>query len=199
MNNLIKREWVFLEKPKSYAIAGCFCGNEDTQWSEFQNHLWCDKCQKDFIPEHNGILDGPILMETSQLMGINFSRLILNKNKVEVLDKEFNYIECQNIEEIINKKYLFVNIKDENKKIFSKTKLFYENLTLEETKLKDGNHSIQLAVINLQQKIINIFLNLKTINNITNIIKNEDLNKLNNVILNAELKNTNKNNSKIKI
>lgn len=72
-----KRTWVYCMPPKAYEIAGCACGNQDTQWSEYEHHLWCEHCQKDFVPEHNGIFDGPIPTNTAQLMGLSFDRIDL--------------------------------------------------------------------------------------------------------------------------
>lgn len=70
----VKRTWVYIMAPSAYAIAPCSCGNKDTQWSEYEGHLWCEKCQKDFVPEHNGIFDGPIPTSAAALMGISFAR-----------------------------------------------------------------------------------------------------------------------------
>lgn len=72
---LEKRLTYYVQQPKQYEIAPCSCGNEDTQWSEWKHHLWCDKCQKDFVPEHNGIFDGPIPIGAAMLMGISFDQI----------------------------------------------------------------------------------------------------------------------------
>ena len=69
-----KRTWVYVMQPKAYQIAPCSCGNKDTQWSEFEGHLWCDKCNKDFIPEHNGVFDGLISLNTARILGISFDK-----------------------------------------------------------------------------------------------------------------------------
>lgn len=88
MIDLPKRTWVYAGTPKSYGIPPCKCGNEDTVYSEFQEHLWCEKCQLDFIPEHWGIFDGPILFEVALLMGMTFDRIDLTRNILQrcVLD-----------------------------------------------------------------------------------------------------------------
>lgn len=78
-----KRKWCYVRPPAAFEIASCSCGNKDTQWSEFKKHLWCDKCQKDFIPEHYGVLDGPILFGAVKMMGMSFDRLNLETQKVE--------------------------------------------------------------------------------------------------------------------
>jgi hypothetical protein len=78
------RKWHFIQPPDRFNMAGCLCGNERTKWSEFENHLWCDRCQKDFIPAHNGIFDGPIPVRTTELLGISFDRINLETSKREV-------------------------------------------------------------------------------------------------------------------
>lgn len=78
-----RRTWVYCQSPKAYEIASCDCGNEDTQWSELEDHLWCEKCQKDFIPAHNGIFDGPIPMRVAEMMGIRFDRIMIESGKIE--------------------------------------------------------------------------------------------------------------------
>lgn len=81
--NLDKRTWVYVQRPAEYEIAGCPCGNADPEWSEYKGHLWCAKCQKDFIPEHNGIFDGPIPVNGARLMGICLDRFNLETQKIE--------------------------------------------------------------------------------------------------------------------
>lgn len=80
---LEKRTWVYVQPPASYEIAPCSCGNTDTQWSEFKHHLWCDKCQKDFIPDHGGIFEGPIAVTVCSMLGISFDRFNLETNEIE--------------------------------------------------------------------------------------------------------------------
>jgi hypothetical protein len=80
---LVKRKWVYIAAPSVYEIAPCSCGNHETQWSEYEGHLWCDKCQKDFIPEHGGIFDGPIGLMTCEMLGISFDRFNLETQEIE--------------------------------------------------------------------------------------------------------------------
>lgn len=80
---LEKRTWCYVQAPSVYEMAPCACGNKDTQWSEYAKHLWCDRCQIDFIPEHAGIFDGPILLHTAQMFGICFDRINLLTGEVE--------------------------------------------------------------------------------------------------------------------
>lgn len=74
---LEKRTWVYAGTPASYGIAGCPCGNNDCQYSEYVDHLWCEKCKKDFVPEHWGLFDGPIALEACEILGISFDRIDL--------------------------------------------------------------------------------------------------------------------------
>lgn len=101
---LQKRVWCYVQQPSSFDIPPCSCGNKETQWSEYRNHLWCEKCQKDFIPDHWGVLDGPILVGVSELLGISFDRINLKTHKLEVLDKTtFKYKEADEQPTIVQK------------------------------------------------------------------------------------------------
>jgi len=78
-----RRAWAYCMPPKAFEVAECSCGNQDTQWSEFEDRLWCDRCQKDFIPEHYGILGGPLPIHLAEMMGIRFDRVIIETGEVE--------------------------------------------------------------------------------------------------------------------
>lgn len=80
---LKKRKWVYVQQPHEYEMAGCKCGNLETQWSEYEGHLWCDKCEIDFIPEHNGLFEGPIPVTTCEFLGVSFDRVNLDTMQVE--------------------------------------------------------------------------------------------------------------------
>lgn len=83
MADLEKRKWCYVQPPSSYGIAPCECGNEHTQWSEYRHHLWCAKCERDFIPAHNGVFGGPIPVMCAQMLGMSFDRFNLETGKVE--------------------------------------------------------------------------------------------------------------------
>ncbi|MFK4135916.1 hypothetical protein ACI2KR_27080 [Pseudomonas luteola] len=80
---LPRRNWCYMQAPAIFGMAPCACGSEKTTWSEFEKHLWCDSCKIDFIPQHSGIFDGPILIKTAMLMGISFDRFNLATRTVE--------------------------------------------------------------------------------------------------------------------
>lgn len=79
---LEKRTWVYVQRPWQYEMALCKCGHLDPDWSEYKGHLWCPVCLIDFIPEHNGIFDGPIPVATSEMLGISFDRYDLETRKI---------------------------------------------------------------------------------------------------------------------
>jgi hypothetical protein len=77
-----RREWVYVQRPRDYEIAGCPCGNDDPDFSEFAHMLWCPVCQKDFIPEHNGIFDGPIPVHGMRLIGVDLRQVNLTTGEI---------------------------------------------------------------------------------------------------------------------
>jgi len=80
---LPKRKWVYLMQPMDYEMSPCPCGNTDIDWSEYEKHLWCPKCEKDFIPEFSGPFDGPIGVNLCKMIGITFDRFNLESQTVE--------------------------------------------------------------------------------------------------------------------
>jgi|ERR1700722_513738 len=85
---LEKRRWCYVQIPQVYEVAPCACGNADTVWSEFRGYIWCPKCEIDFIPEHNGVFDGPIPVATAGLLGMSFDRLNLETDQIEPFEIE---------------------------------------------------------------------------------------------------------------
>ena len=85
---LKKRTWVYAQRPCKYEIALHGCGHTDPDWSEYEKHLWCPVCLVDFIPEHYGILDGPILVKTCGLLGIFFDRFNLETQQFEKFENQ---------------------------------------------------------------------------------------------------------------
>lgn len=80
--SLEKRTYVYVQRPKEYEISGCECGNDDPEWSEYKSHLWCERCQKDFLPASNGLFDGPIGIEMCKMLGIYFDTIDLATGKL---------------------------------------------------------------------------------------------------------------------
>jgi hypothetical protein len=80
---MVKRVWVYVQRPHCYEIAGCLCGNSDPDWSEFEGKLWCPTCQIDFVPTQNGVFDGPIPVATAALLGMCFDRFNIESRQIE--------------------------------------------------------------------------------------------------------------------
>jgi hypothetical protein len=84
MPELERRTRVYCERSAKFEISGCqLCGNTDPDWSEFKKRLWCQNCQRDFEPEHWGVLDGPVLVNLSELLGIYFDTIDLETGEIE--------------------------------------------------------------------------------------------------------------------
>jgi len=84
---MTKRTHVYVMRPREYEMSGCECGNEDPDWSEFNSHLWCPKCQIDFISKSAGIFDGPIPVNGMHLMGIDMRRYNIETGQVEKFEE----------------------------------------------------------------------------------------------------------------
>lgn len=81
---LKKREWFYAQSPATYEMAGCECGNNDCEWSEFEKHLWCAKCEKDFTPKHSGLFDGPVGINLCEMVGIFFHQINTKSGKLRL-------------------------------------------------------------------------------------------------------------------
>ncbi len=179
---LEKRKWFYIAQPKDFCIPACSCGNEETQWSEYEKHLWCSKCEKDFIPENNGIFDGPILIEVAQNLGVNFNRFNIEKEKIEVLDSKFNYIEVQYFENIVKNNYIDVEVRNENNDFICLNKFFYNDFSFEDSNFKDSFSIIEMVII-ADKKINLIKLFFKFNNDKIEVIKDKNYEYFNRFML----------------
>ena len=84
-----KREWYYINPPRSFEISACECGNCNTAWSEYEGYIWCPECSKDFIPRSYGVLDGNVPVMLCHLVGINFDRYNITSGVKEVFDVKF--------------------------------------------------------------------------------------------------------------
>ncbi len=82
MTDLEKRTWCYVQSPDNFDFPAHDCGTIATQWSEYKGHLWCEECQKDFIPSHNGVFDGPIPVATAMMLGMSFHTVDLATGKI---------------------------------------------------------------------------------------------------------------------
>jgi hypothetical protein len=71
---LVLRTWAYVQAPSHFGVAHCRCGLLESVWSEYKGHVWCPACARDFVPEHFGVLDGPVPIRSATLLGFDFSR-----------------------------------------------------------------------------------------------------------------------------
>ena len=188
---LLKREYVYLQQPYEYEIAGCDCGNNNTQWSECQKHLWCAKCEKDFIPKHNGVFDGPIGLNISRMLGLYFHRLNLKTNQVEAHTSKgyyvkaisfLNDIDFEKSVEITIKE--LINEKENSYDVYLSLKDFSLN---NKHKIDDNNLSTIIYTISVDMKITELELQINNNHNNLNFVKNENFDFFNKFILTQKL------------
>ena len=204
---LKKRTWTYIQPPLDHEMAPCSCGNENTQWSEYEKHLWCDKCQKDFIPEHGGIFDSPVGIGAARICGITFDRYNLETKQIELLDDFVQYIVCYKLQDILLTKKIPIEIKEKDFKdtvIIHKGILSFNSgeITISaEEKLSGQIENDFTTTINIgYPNIYKIKLNLNISGNLQDFKANEDetLLKFKQFLLNKELEYTLKMNEKIK-
>ncbi len=182
MSKLNKTKTVFLQQPYYYEISGCECGNEHTQWSEYEEHVWCDNCQIDFKPEFGGVFDGPIPVGTSALLGVFFHRLNLENNEVEFFTSKGKYVSCINF---IQKNKGIVNIKTIECDDYN-LNINLSNFEIEGY-LKEDIHEIYFGLITTKKKIEEWKLIVKKENNNIVFIQNDDLSLFMKTISNQRL------------
>ena len=76
-----KRTWRYIQNPKVYGIKCSECGGTDIEWSEYENKIWCFKCEKD-IEWTKGVFEGPIGKNASYLSGICFDKWDMVDKKI---------------------------------------------------------------------------------------------------------------------
>lgn len=171
---LKKRTTVYLSQPRDYEISGCECGNEDTQWSEYEKHVWCDKCQIDFKPKHGGVFSTPVGNEVSRMLGVYFHRLNLETNEVEAFTSEGYYVKALNF-------YMNFNFKQkkeillENDKKFFVAQLDLNNFEISlENKIKKQNYKLIIYTISCEKEMKEWKFEVVVINNQLKIKETED-------------------------
>jgi len=82
---LNKRTWHYVQKPVEYGIECDICNGNNLNWSEYKGKIWCYDCKKD-TKGTGGVFNGPIPINTAQLLGISFD--IYNMLKKEVIEFE---------------------------------------------------------------------------------------------------------------
>lgn len=110
MGVLKKRTWHYIMNPDKFCIQCTICGNNEIQWSEYEKHIWCPKCEKDvFIEDCNsGIFSGPIPVEMASMFGMCFDRWDMEKREYlefkETSPGEWDFVVNQEITDKVRNK-----------------------------------------------------------------------------------------------
>jgi len=83
--------WIM--KPSSYGMACPLEHNHKITWSEYESHIWCYHCSRDWYVTINnaGVFSGPIPITLAAILGIRFERVEISTQKViDVHDPEFD-------------------------------------------------------------------------------------------------------------
>lgn len=73
-----KRTWHYIESPALFGLCCEKCKDENIYWSEYENHIWCFKCEKDIWYE-TSIEIFP--MGIADLLGVTFGKFDLVNQK----------------------------------------------------------------------------------------------------------------------
>ncbi len=86
-----KRKYCFALKPPAFEIKCPECGKTNLDWSEFENCIWCYDCEKD-IEDYTSPLSGPVPIRVAYALGLNFDRINLETNSIEIYNiNKFKY------------------------------------------------------------------------------------------------------------
>lgn len=101
-----KRVYIYVQEPGQYCMRCPECHEEhDLLWSEFKSSIWCNKCQKDqYLPldsTDSGVFSGPIMLHTSELLGMRFDRLYIEQDKILVQEVYIDMTDSE--DEIVEK------------------------------------------------------------------------------------------------
>lgn len=85
----VKRTHCYVQKPGEYMIYCPLCHSQNTEWSEFEKHIWCPDCKQDvLVPLLNaGIFSGPIAIMVANMLGLSFSRINIDTLDIIMYDQ----------------------------------------------------------------------------------------------------------------
>ncbi len=203
-----KRTWCYIQQPAKHEMAPCSCGNVKTQWSEYKDHLWCAICEKDFIPDHDGIFGQPIPINAARMLGLSFDKFNIEMEQVEVLDEfvlpvgKVSYIPCINFQKFFKIGKHEISIKftskneEEQKNVFNVVKgtIYFNDgeIQLEFNEpLNQKNNNDFSVVIKFEYpktQTFNLKLSLDENNQSLQIEENENWEKFNYYLSNQAIK-----------
>lgn len=172
---LVKRTHCYNQPPSTYSIGPCACGNTETQWSEYEKHLWCDKCNIDFIPRDNGVFDGPIGLQTAALMGIYFDRIDLSTGNFEYFSLlSAEYIDTLDFTQHLRPFYsLIAQDNASAEKIRVQARVSYDAISIvPHEDMKGQNYRIELVTIKPLKNIWHIDFSYNSKTQLLEVINN---------------------------
>lgn len=87
MSQNVKRTWYYVQNPKEHGIECPTCFGTILAWSEYDKHVWCYRCEKDFS-NYVSVLDGPFPVAVGSLLGISVDRFLMEEKMIEHYDVE---------------------------------------------------------------------------------------------------------------
>jgi hypothetical protein len=83
----VKRRYMYVQKPQEYEMSCDRCHGSNIQWSEWEGLIWCYDCKVDTKGD-GGVFDGPIPIQTAELLGLCFDRVDIENGKILKFDTE---------------------------------------------------------------------------------------------------------------
>jgi len=98
-----KRKWMYVMAPTAYEISCDRCGGNNITWSEFEKMIWCYDCKVD-TTGNDGIFGGPIPLEVSKMLEMNFDRFYFKDKTIRKMKIVGNKIIYRKIVEAMKAK-----------------------------------------------------------------------------------------------
>lgn len=71
---MTKRKWHYVESPATFSLKCSKCQGQNIYWSEFENHIWCFKCEEDIYYETSHEI---FPVGLARMLGITFDKIDL--------------------------------------------------------------------------------------------------------------------------
>jgi hypothetical protein len=84
----VQRTHCYVQKPVNYEIFCPLCQGHNTEWSEFEKHIWCHDCKQDVLLPllDAGIFNGPIPTSVAEMVGLSFDRINIDTLDITKFD-----------------------------------------------------------------------------------------------------------------
>jgi hypothetical protein len=85
INVKIKRIWCYIQKPAQHEISCPKCKGTNLDWSEWDKHIWCYNCKKDYS-NYSSALSGPVPVQVATMLGLSLDMFNIETNEVKHYD-----------------------------------------------------------------------------------------------------------------